>query len=374
MIYLYAVVSDRKGNIMLQKLYVFFRKETVLSIAVILALLSMFWVRPDKAYFTYIDFRTLGLLFCLMAIVAGLKAVGVFDILAKKLLMGTSGTVGVIRLLVLLCFFLSMVITNDVALITIVAMQTIAANLGSMLTPIGNPQNLYLYARAGMSAAELITLMLPYSATALILLLIWIQVAAAKAPHVCGSEKDKTLLGFSDRKELNMEYLTAYLILFAICLLTVARIIPYQIPLVLVLIYMLLRNRENISRVDYSLLATFIALFIFIGNLGRIPQFSSFLERIMAGRETLTAVLASQIMSNVPAALLLSGFTDNYRALIVGTNIGGLGTLIASMASLISFKYIAKENRNLRGKYLGIFTASNIIFMIFMLILYFFLR
>lgn len=124
---------------------------------------------------------------------------------------------------------------------------------------------------------------------------------------------------------------------------------------------------------DYSLLATFIALFIFIGNLGRIPQFSSFLERIMAGRETLTAVLASQIMSNVPAALLLSGFTDNYRALIVGTNIGGLGTLIASMASLISFKYIAKKSRNLRGKYLGIFTASNIIFMIFMLILYFFL-
>ena len=368
-----------------------------MSIAVILALLSMFWVRPDKAYFTYIDFRTLGLLFCLMAIVAGLKAVGVFDILAKKLLMGTSGTVGVIRLLVLLCFFLSMVITNDVALITfvplaliivhklpkelgnywllkIVAMQTIAANLGSMLTPIGNPQNLYLYARAGMSAAELITLMLPYSATALILLLIWIQVAAAKAPHVCGSEKDKTLLGFSDRKELNMEYLAAYLILFTICLLTVARIIPYQLPLVLVLIYMLLRNRENISRVDYSLLATFIALFIFIGNLGRIPQFSSFLERIMAGRETLTAVLASQIMSNVPAALLLSGFTNNYRALIVGTNIGGLGTLIASMASLISFKYIAKENRNLRGKYFGIFTASNIIFMIFMLILYFFLR
>ena len=275
-----------------------------------------------------------------------------------------------IRLLVLLCFFLSMVITNDVALITfvplaliivhklpkelgnywllkIVAMQTIAANLGSMLTPIGNPQNLYLYARAGMSAAELITLMLPYSATALILLLIWIQVAAAKAPHVCGSEKDKTLLGFSDRKELNMEYLAAYLILFTICLLTVARIIPYQIPLVLVLIYMLLRNRENISRVDYSLLATFIALFIFIGNLGRIPQFSSFLERIMAGRETLTAVLASQIMSNVPL-LLLSGFTDNYRSLIVGTNIGGLRHSDCIHGKLISFKYIAKK-RNLRG-------------------------
>lgn len=211
------------------KIICFFRKETVLSIAVILAILSMFWVRPDKAYFTYIDFRTLGLLFCLMAIVAGLKAVGVFDILAQKLLMGTSGTVGVIRLLVLLCFFLSMVITNDVALITfvpfaliivhklpkelgnywllkIVAMQTIAANLGSMLTPIGNPQNLYLYAKAGMSAAELITLMLPYSATALILLLIWIQVAAAKAPHVCCSEKIK--LSWDSLTEKNLTWNT----------------------------------------------------------------------------------------------------------------------------------------------------------------------
>lgn len=330
-----------------------------------------------------------------MAIVAGLKTVGVFDILAQKLLMGTSGTVGVIRLLVLLCFFLSMVITNDVALITfvplaliivhklpkelgnywllkIVAMQTIAANLGSMLTPIGNPQNLYLYARAGMSAAELITLMLPYSATALILLLIWIQVAAAKAPHVCGSEKDKTLLGFSDRKELNMEYLAAYLILFTICLLTVARIIPYQIPLVLVLIYA--AKKQGKYKQGGLLPACHLYRIIYFY---RQPWKDSAVQQFSgknAGREILTAVLASQIMSNVPAALLLSGFTDNYRALIVGTNIGGLGTLIASMASLISFKYIAKENRNLRGKYLGIFTASNIIFMIFMLILYFFLR
>lgn len=168
-----------------------------------------------------------------------------------------------------------------------------------------------------------------------------------------------------------MEYLSAYLILFVVCLLTVAHIVPYQIPLALVLSYMLLRNRENIGKVDYSLLATFIALFIFIGNLGRVPQFSNFLEKIMTGREMLTAVLASQIMSNVPAALLLAGFTSDYNSLIIGTNIGGLGTLIASMASLISFKYIAREDKNLRGKYFGIFTVSNIVFLIFMLVLYF---
>ena len=390
----YVVISDRKGNIMLQKLYVFFKKETVLSIAVILALLSMFLIRPDNVYFSYIDFRTLGILFCLMAIVAGLKAIGVFDIFAEKLLMRASGIVSVIRLLVFLCFFLSMVITNDVALITfvplaliivhklpkeltkywllrVVAMQTIAANLGSMITPIGNPQNLYLYARARMSAAKLITLMLPYSVVAFILLLLWIQIAAAKAPHICESNKNKKLIEFSDRKKINMEYLSAYLILFVVCLLTVAHIVPYQIPLALVLSYMLLRNRENIGKVDYSLLATFIALFIFIGNLGRVPQFSNFLEKIMTGREMLTAVLASQIMSNVPAALLLAGFTSDYNSLIIGTNIGGLGTLIASMASLISFKYIAREDKNLRGKYFGIFTVSNIVFLIFMLVLYF---
>lgn len=192
---------------MIRKLYTFFQKETVLSISVILAVFSMFWIKPDHTYISYIDFRTLGLLFCLMTIVAGLKEIGVFDFLAEKMLSKAHGTKAIVTLLVLLCFFFSMVITNDVALITfvplalimlhklpeelteywlikVVVMQTIAANLGSMLTPIGNPQNLYLYAQADMSAFALIRLMLPYSVVSLILLLFWIRFAASKAPKI----------------------------------------------------------------------------------------------------------------------------------------------------------------------------------------------
>ena len=375
---------------MIRKLYTFFQKETVLSISVILAVFSMFWIKPDHTYISYIDFRTLGLLFCLMTIVAGLKEIGVFDFLAEKMLSKAHGTKAIVSLLVLLCFFFSMIITNDVALITfvplalimlhkVVVMQTIAANLGSMLTPIGNPQNLYLYAQADMSAFALIRLMLPYSVVSLILLLFWIRFAASKAPKM--SKRNDISLSFSNTSEHHREnilkstatrkteYLIAYLLLFAACLLTVAHILDFRIPLLLVVLYVIIRNHTLLGKVDYSLLATFTALFIFIGNLGRISQFSYFLSSIMTGRETITAILASQVMSNVPAAILLSGFTNNYTSLIVGTNIGGLGTLIASMASLISFKYIAKENPHLRGKYFTLFTVANILFLAILLLL-----
>lgn len=387
---------------MIRKLYTFFQKETVLSISVILAVFSMFWIKPDHTYISYIDFRTLGLLFCLMTIVAGLKEIGVFDFLAEKMLSKAHGTKAIVTLLVLLCFFFSMVITNDVALITfvplalimlhklpeelteywlikVVVMQTIAANLGSMLTPIGNPQNLYLYAQADMSAFALIRLMLPYSVVSLILLLIWIRFAASKASKM--SKKNNTSLSFSNTSEHHREnvlksianrkteYLIAYLLLFAACLLTVAHILDFRIPLLLVVLYVIIRDHTLLGKVDYSLLATFTALFIFIGNLGRISQFSHFLSSIMTGRETITAILASQVMSNVPAAILLSGFANNYTSLIIGTNIGGLGTLIASMASLISFKYIAKENPHLRGKYFTLFTVANILFLAILLLL-----
>ena len=337
-----------------------------------------------------------------MTIVAGLKEIGVFDFLAEKMLSNAHGTKAIVTLLVLLCFFFSMVITNDVALITfvplalimlhklpeelteywlikVVVMQTIAANLGSMLTPIGNPQNLYLYAQADMSAFALIRLMLPYSVVSLILLLIWIRFAASKAPKM--SKKNNISLSFSNTSEHHREnvlksianrkteYLIAYLLLFAACLLPVAHILDFRIPLLLVVLYVIIRNHTLLGKVDYSLLATFTALFIFIGNLGRISQFSHFLSSIMTGRETITAILASQVMSNVPAAILLSGFADNYTSLIIGTNIGGLGTLIASMASLISFKYIAKENPHLRGKYFTLFTVANILFLAILLLL-----
>lgn len=403
----------------MKKILYFIKKETVLSIAVVLAVISVFFVVPDREYISYIDFRTLAILFCLMSIVAGLRNIDVFDKLAERLLAKVHGIGGVTVILVCLCFFMSMFITNDVSLITfvpfaiiimkklnpdtdskwmlkVIVMQTIAANLGSMLTPLGNPQNLYLYGKAGIGIAEFLKIMLPYTVCAFALLMAWIGLASMvrkrklshdgkteikqnkgldSAEDKAFTKRQKDPLGASGSKwgKKDAEWIekfTAYLILFVISLLAVSHILPYGVPFALVFLYLLLRDRKILTQVDYSLLCIFIALFIFIGNLGRIPAFSQLLSDILTGREVVTSVIASQVMSNVPAAILLSGFTDHIRELVIGTNLGGLGTLIASMASLISFKYVAREDRSFRGRYFLEFTVANVIFLFIMMILY----
>ena len=342
-----------------------------------------------------------------------------FDKLAERLLAKVHGIGGVTVILVCLCFFMSMFITNDVSLITfvpfaiiimkklnpdtdskwmlkVIVMQTIAANLGSMLTPLGNPQNLYLYGKAGIGIAEFLKISLPYTVCAFALLMAWIGLASIvrkrklshdgkteikqnkgldSAEDKASTKRQKDPLGASgskwEKKDAEwIEKFTAYLILFVISLLAVSHILPYGVPFALVFLYLLLRGRKILTQVDYSLLCIFIALFIFIGNLGRIPAFSQLLSDILTGREVVTSVIASQVMSNVPAAILLSGFTDHIRELVIGTNLGGLGTLIASMASLISFKYVAREDRSFRGRYFLEFTVANVIFLFIMMILY----
>lgn len=365
------------------------KKETVLCIAVLLALLSMLWVHPCRAYIDYIDFRTLALLFCLMAVVAGMSRIGVFDWLAGKLLSRAKREWQIIMLLVLLCFFFGMVITNDVALVTfvplaiivlrrggkshllvpVVAMQTVAANLGSMLTPIGNPQNLYLYGRAGISVGAFVWLMLPYGGVALALILLWCGVIAYRAHRKQDpGQEENAEMPASSRIEKPGK-LALYLLLFVLCLLVVARLLPCAAVFIVVLAVFLIVDRGAIAQVDYALLGTFVGFFVFIGNLGQLEAFRSFLSRVMDGHEVLTAIVSSQVMSNVPAALLLSGFTEHYEKLIIGVNLGGLGTLIASMANLISFKYIAKEEGVRRGKYIGYFTVSGLIFLALELVL-----
>ncbi len=361
----------------------FVKKEPVLFAAFILAAISCFFVPLDGDYLNYIDFRTLAILFCLMTVMAGLRKIGVFEILARRLLGRVHSFKAVVFILWSLCFVFSMFITNDVALITfvpltivilnmlgaeakekwlipVITMQTVAANLGSMLTPIGNPQNLYLYGKAEISIGDFILLMLPYSALSFLLLALWNIL-------LCRREKLSPTVDFGEEKKLSeKKKLIGYLILFAVCLLTVAHIIPYYAALASAILYPLIYDRKVFKDVDYSLLLTFIGFFIFVGNMGRTEGFRTLLESVILGNETISAVISSQVISNVPAALLLSGFTDNYPALIIGTNIGGLGTLIASMASLISFKYVSRENKSDRLKYLGYFTAANIVFLAFM--------
>ena len=372
-----------------KKLVEFIKKETVLTVAILLAVLSAVMIPPDGEYVGYIDFRTLSILFCLMTVMAGLQKLGVFRNIAKMLLQHTQNTIQLVEVLVLLCFFFSMIITNDVSLITfvpftfivlrlageeavkklavpVIVLQTIAANLGSMLTPIGNPQNLYLYGKAQMAAGTFILLMLPYSLLSLLLLVICGTIVAKRSGiEVRGTDVSLPEDGKVEQKKY---LLPAYLLLFVFCLLTVAHIVSYPLTLGIVILMVLILDRETMGKVDYSLLLTFVGFFIFIGNMGRMPAFCDFLQKIIGGREVMTAVIASQVISNVPAALLLSGFTENITALIIGTNLGGLGTLIASMASLISYKQVARQIPGEKKKYFGWFTIANIVFLVILVL------
>ena len=284
-------------------------------------------------------------------------------------------------MLVFLCFFSSMFITNDVSLLTFVplglllsdltgmdaslcrtvTLMTIAANLGSMLTPIGNPQNLYLYSVSGISLGAFLAVTLPYTVLSGVLLALSVFLCYRGTPVAAGDTGGET-------EPLDRRRLLGWLVLFAVCLLEVLGVVPAEVMLAVILAAVLVVNRKLLLRVDYSLLATFVCLFVFIGNMKRFPAFHSLVAQVLEGHVRLASVGISQIISNVPAALLLSGFTDAWEDLLVGTNIGGLGTLIASMASLISYKQVARRSGDIRGRYLGVFTLWNVIFLAILLV------
>ncbi|SEF98234.1 SLC13 family permease [Lachnospira multipara] len=386
--------------------------DIVMTVAWILAIVSALLVRPDGKYIDYIDFRSLGILWGLMIIIQGFKKNNLFDMLANKLISKFSKPWQLMAILVFICFFLSMFITNDVALITfvpiaimilkranlenvmipIIVLQTIAANLGSMLTPIGNPQNLYMYGLTGLSLIDFCKIMLPYSVMSFILLVVAIFFVNKRHTGLDKLEKsvdknldleksvdkdsdlEETTKSEAEKKETSKREVLAFSILFIIALLTVGRIIPYYIFVGIVLVAVLVLDRKLIAKADYILLLTFIGFFIFTGNMGRIPLIKNFLENVMANSEFIISLITSQFISNVPATLMLSGFTTNYRQLIIGVNIGGLGTLIASMASLISYKAYTKEYKENTGKYMKTFTGYNIIFLVILIVTWLIIR
>lgn len=353
----------------------FIKKEAVLSAAAFLAVLSAFFVRPDAEYAGYIDYRVLALLFCLMLVVAAFKDIGMFSALGARMLKHAHSTRSLSMILVFLCFFSSMFITNDVALITfvpfavmmlsltgqkklmipVITLQTIAANLGSMLTPVGNPQNLYLYSTYHIPIQRFLLLMLPLSAVSAIMLIIAVLLLKNNSLDTDTAPKDAHISG---------GFLAViYILLFLVCIACVIHVIDYPIMLAIVVITMLVCNHRLFRNVDYYLLLTFVCFFIFIGNMERIPAVSDIMSRLISGREVLLGIVFSQVISNVPATILLSGFTSNYVPLLYGVNIGGLGTLIASLASIISYRgYCASDGAD-KGRYILIFTVYNLIFL-----------
>ena len=347
------------------------KKEAVLCIAAVCAAVSAFFVPPDSGYRDYIDLRVLCLLFCLMTVVAGLKECGLFSVLAQRLLEGEKPVKLVLFLLVAIPFFVSMLVTNDVALITfvpfallilkmanrrremipVVVLQTMAANLGSMATPVGNPQNLFLYHHYGLAPGSFFRVVAPLAALSFVFLSLLTLTRG----------KGRLNVRFEGREKIRNPLLFVLsLLLFVLCLASVFRLIPYWLVMLLVAGTYLLTRRKLLWEADYGLLLTFVCFFIFAGNLGRIGQISLLLKGLMEKSSLLVSAAASQVISNVPAAVLLSGFTEDWKGLLTGVNIGGLGTPVASLASLISLKIYLRQEYARPGRYLLMFTLYNL--------------
>ena len=351
----------------------FIKKNTVLVIAMIAAIITSIIVPPDMEYLNYFDFKTLTCLFCVLAVVCAFKNINFFYIIALNIVKVFKNLRLSILVLVYITFIGSMLIANDMALLTFLPlgyyvlvtaekqkymaftfiMQNIAANLGGMLTPFGNPQNLYLYSFFNISNDEFIQIMFPPFIISIALITI-----------CCLFIKKEPLLIKEQPTTLNSKRTVAYSILFVFAIAIVFRGIPYYLGLVVIPIALLILDRKALKMVDYPLLLTFACFFIFAGNMARIDVIRDLFSYLLNQNTLLFSICSCQVISNVPSAILLSQFTNNYADLLVGVNIGGAGTLIASLASLITFREYTKNNPKKTKYYIGMFSAFNFGFLI----------
>ena len=357
-----------------QKIFIWCKKEIVFCVTFLLALISTFFVKPDAKYISYIDFGTLLTLFSLMAVVAGWRRTGLFNALGKTVCRKVHGQRALCLTLVLLCFFTSMIITNDVALLTFVpfavvllsktdsfvllytvVLQTLAANLGSMITPIGNPQNIFLFSKMQLGTVQFMKILFPYTLLSLVLLIFSTLIIKNEKIQIERQENETSKSGCKGKNIL-------YTTLFVLCLLSVVNVIPKWTATVLVALCVLFSDRKIFCNIDFMLLLTFTAFFIFTGNIARLESVDSFLKRITGGNEFAVSLAFSQVISNVPATLLLHPFAQDTKELLLGVDIGGLGTPVASLASLISLKLYTQEKAE-TAKFLAVFTLMNIIFL-----------
>ncbi len=357
-----------------QKIFSWCKKEIIFCITFLFALVSMLFVKPDAKYISYIDFGTLLTLFSLMAVVSGWRRTGLFGTLGNIVCRKVHGQRGLCLTLVLLCFFSSMIITNDVALLTfvpfavvllsktsgflllyIVVLQTLAANLGSMITPIGNPQNIFLFSKMQLGTIQFMKIIFPYTLLSLVLLIFSTLIIKNEEMQIERQEVETGGSGFTGKNIL-------YTALFILCLVSVVNVIPKWAAAVLVALCVFISDRKIFCNIDFMLLLTFTAFFIFTGNIARLESVDSFLKRITGTNEFAVSLAFSQVISNVPATLLLYPFAQNTKELLLGVDIGGRGTPVASLASLISLKLYTQEKGG-TAKFLAVFTLMNIIFL-----------
>ncbi|MCH4851180.1 anion transporter [Bifidobacterium pseudolongum] len=389
---------------MRQRVLTFLRSETILIVATLLAIISCFIVPPDGQYGGYVHVSTISQLVCLMLVVVGFQRIGVFRIIGSSLLHRVHTARGVVLTFIALTFISAMFITNDVALLTFVpfalavlvmahmedkaiivcALMTVAANTGSMLTPVGNAHNLYFKALTGMSTGRFLRIMAPYSILAAVLLVVVTCVVfrgrriaefdgmdskgferGVLAPDPTRHQPDEIKVtgygaGYGGWRAI------VYTGVFVVCVLAVSDMVPLWVMCVVTFVAMVVCDRGSFRHADWALPLTFIMFFVFIGNMKRVPEFAGIAQAFVGQHPLEVSIISSQIISNVPASLLLSGFCDQWVPLIIGTNIGGMGTLIASMASLITYKNYTRQYPRQKGRYLGVYTAVSVMFLLLM--------
>lgn len=353
---------------MLNRIKYWIKKESVLLIAIGLAVLSSFYQLPKASY---IDVKVLILLFNLMLLVAAFKRYQVLDYFAGLLLNCSRTVKQTGYLLIGLTFGASMLMTNDVALITFVpltliigqkldknvmkwvVLQTLAANLGSALTPMGNPQNLFIYSYFSLDLFSFLRITVGLTLLACLFLGVL----------MCRESKEEMRYQMPLPRIQQKFRVLGFGMLFILVLASVVHVIDYKVVGIITVLYTVAMNRKLFKEVDYALLFTFIGFFIFVGNLASIPQIKLYLSTILGyqGATYLGGVLLSQCISNVPAAMLIAPFTENWKELLLGVNVGGMGTLIASMASLISYKLYVETYKEEKSAYFKRFTFYNIL-------------
>ncbi len=355
----------------------FIKKNIVLCIAFVAALITSIIIPPDKQYLSYFDFRTLTCLFCVLAVVCALKNINFFYMIARRVVRLFKNARASFLVLVYITFIGSMLIANDMALLTflplgyivlsttskkkymafVFIMQNIAANLGGMLTPFGNPQNLYLYSKFKIPNGEFMRIMAPPFILAVIIITICCVIFVKPEP-----------LSIPDEKiELSPKRTVLYLVLFALSIAIVFRGVPYIIGLIVIPIVLFFADKKALRSVDYGLLFTFVFFFIFSGNMARIDVVREAFSFLLEKNTLLFSAASCQVISNVPSAILLSQFTDNYADLLIGVNVGGVGTLIASLASLITFREYTKHNPAKTRYYIALFSLFNFAFLIILM-------
>ena len=352
----------------------FAKKNTVMVIAMLAAVTTALAVPPDAQYIGYFDFKTLTCLFCVLAVVCALKNINFFYMLAQRIVVRFRTARLCVLALVYITFIGSMLIANDMALLTFLPlgyfvlkstekekymaftfiMQNIAANLGGMLTPFGNPQNLYLYTKFNIPSGEFMSIMAPPFMLSVALITVCCLLFV----------KDEVVSIDGELIKVEPRRAAVYMVLFALAVIIVFRWIPYWIGLIVIPPVLMKMDRKALKMVDYPLLLTFVFFFVFAGNMARIGFVRGFFSGLLGQNTLIVSVLSCQFISNVPSAILLSQFTENYQALLVGVNIGGAGTLIASLASLITFREYVKHYPGKTGRYVAEFSAFNFAFVI----------